>query len=49
MVLVVKMEMVVFQTLVEMVVFVVLSQMQPHSKDHQQKRRPEKKRRYFAQ
>ena len=49
MVLVVTMEMFVFQTFMEMVVFMVLSQMQPHPKDHQQKRRPEKKERYFVQ
>ncbi len=48
MVFIVTMAMVVFQGLMKMFVLVVLRQVEPHPDHHQQKRRPEKERRYFV-
>jgi hypothetical protein len=49
MVFVVTMQMVVLQGLVDVIVFVMFGQMQPDARNHEQKRRPEKERRNFAQ
>jgi hypothetical protein len=48
MVFIVTVAMVVFQGLMKMFVLVVLSQVEPHADHHQQKRRPEKERRYLV-
>jgi hypothetical protein len=49
MVFIVTMAMIVFQGFVKMAVLVVFRQMQPHAKNHQQKRGPEKKGWHFVQ
>ena len=47
-VFIVTVAMVVFQGLVKVFVLVVLGQVEPNSDHHQEKRRPEKERRYFV-
>jgi hypothetical protein len=48
MVFIVTVAMFVFQSLMKVFMLMVLGQVEPHSDHHQQKRRPEKERRYFV-